>query len=75
MIVGVEAMAAVQGMDFDRRLKSSPLIEEQYALIRSQVPYLDKDRYLAPDIEIMRLWALETAWPEVLQNILPSTER
>jgi len=75
VIVGVEAMAAVQGMDFDRRLKSSPLIEEQYALIRSQVPYLDKDRYLAPDIEIMRLWALETAWPEVLQSILPSTER
>ena len=73
VIVGVEAMAAVQGMDFDRRLKSSPLIEEQYALIRSQVPYLDKDRYLAPDIEIMRLWALETAWPEVLQNILPSS--
>ncbi|WP_304349862.1 histidine ammonia-lyase [Comamonas testosteroni] len=75
VIVGVEAMAAVQGMDFDRRLKSSPLIEEQYALIRSQVPYLDKDRYLAPDIEIMRLWALETDWPEVLQSILPSTER
>jgi histidine ammonia-lyase len=73
VIVGVEAMAAVQGMDFDRRLKSSPLIEEQYALIRSQVPYLDKDRYLAPDIEIMRLWALETAWPEVLQSILPSS--
>ena len=75
VIVGVEAMAAVQGMDFDRRLKSSPLIEEQYALIRSQVPHLDKDRYLAPDIEIMRLWALETDWPEVLQSILPSTDR
>ena len=72
VIVGVEAMAAAQGMDFDRSLKSSPLIEEQYALIRSQVPYLDKDRYLAPDIETMRLWALETRWPAVLQNILPS---
>jgi histidine ammonia-lyase len=73
VVVGVEAMAAAQGMDFDRRLKSSPLIEEQYALIRSQVAYLDKDRYLAPDIETMRLWALETSWPAALQNILPST--
>lgn len=54
VVVGVEAMAAVQGMDFDRRLKSSPLIEAQYALIRSQVPYLAQDRYLAPDIETMR---------------------
>ena len=73
VIVGVEAMAAAQGMDFDRSLKSSPLIEAQYTLIRSQVPYLDKDRYLAPDIETMRLWALETVWPTVLQRILPST--
>ena len=73
VIVGVEAMAAAQGMDFDRRLKSSPLIEEQYALIRSQVAYLDKDRFLAPDIETMRLWALNTAWPQTLQRILPST--
>ena len=72
VIVGVEAMAAVQGMDFDRRLTSSPLIEDQYALIRSQVPYLDKDRYLAPDIETMRLWSLQTPWPAVLQRILPS---
>ena len=73
VVVGVEAMAAAQGMDFDRRLKSSPLIEEQYALIRSQVAYLDKDRYLAPDIETMRLWALETNWPAALQDILPSS--
>lgn len=72
VIVGVEAMAAAQGMDFDRRLKSSPLIEEQYALIRSQVAYLDKDRYLAPDIETMRLWALENEWPQVITRHLPS---
>ena len=73
VIVGVEAMAAAQGMDFDRRLKSSALIEAQYALIRSQVKHLEKDRYLAPDIETMRLWALETNWPAALQNILPSS--
>ena len=72
VIVGVEAVAAVQGMDFDRRLKSSPLIEAQYALIRSQVPYLDKDRYLAPDIETMRLWALNTVWPDAIARYLPS---
>ena len=73
VVVGVEAMAAVQGMDFDRRLKSSALMEEQYALIRSKVAYLDKDRYLAPDIETMRLWALQSDWPAALQRILPST--
>ncbi|MDR0227425.1 MAG: histidine ammonia-lyase [Burkholderiaceae bacterium] len=72
VIVGVEAMAAAQGMDFDRSLASSPLIEAQYALIRSQVPHLDQDRYLAPDIETMRLWALSTAWPQAIARHLPS---
>ncbi|CAB5681739.1 Histidine ammonia-lyase [Delftia tsuruhatensis] len=72
VIVGVEAMASVQGMDFDRSLSSSPLIEAQYALIRSQVPHLDRDRYLAPDIETMRQWALATDWPRAITRHLPS---
>lgn len=72
VIVGIEAMAAVQGMDFDRSLPSSVLMEAQYAQIRSQVPYLDKDRYLAPDIERMRLWALESAWPDAITRHMPS---
>ena len=72
VVVGVEAMAAVQGMDFDRSLQSSPLMEAQYALIRSQVAYLDKDRYLAPDIEAMRQWALSATWPDAVARYLPS---
>ncbi|WP_046982611.1 histidine ammonia-lyase [Delftia tsuruhatensis] len=72
VIVGVEAMAAAQGMDFDRSLNSSELIEAQYALIRSQVPHLDRDRYLAPDIETMRQWALATDWPQAIVRHLPS---
>ena len=70
VIVGVEAMAAAQGMEFDRSLKSSPLVEEQFALIRSQVAFLEQDRFLAPDIESMRLWALNTAWPQALSTTL-----
>ena len=72
VIVGIEAMAAVQGMDFDRSLPSSSLMEAQYAQIRSQVPYLDKDRCLAPDIERMRLWALQSVWPSAITRHLPS---
>lgn len=72
VIVGVEAMAAAQGMDFDRSLSSSPLIEAQYARIRSQVAHLDRDRYLAPDIETMRQWALATDWPQAIVRHLPS---
>lgn len=72
VIVGVEAMAALQGMDFDRRLKSSALLEAQYAQIRSQVPFLAQDRALAQDMETMRRWALENDWPAAITRCLPS---
>lgn len=72
VMVGIEAMAAAQGMEFDRTLKSSPLIEAQFAAIRERVAYLEQDRYLAPDIEAMRAWAQQSAWPAALTQCLPS---
>ena len=72
VMVGIEAMSAAQGMEFDRSLKSSPLVEQQFADIRRRVAFLEQDRYLAPDIEAMRTWAQQTTWPAPLQACLPS---
>ncbi len=72
VIVGIEAMSAAQGMEFDRSLKSSPLIEAQFAAIRQRVAFLEQDRYLAPDIESMSQWALRAVLPAALLSILPS---
>ncbi|CAN5483778.1 hypothetical protein BH10PSE18_BH10PSE18_30260 [soil metagenome] len=51
---------------------SSPLVEAEFAAIRTQVAFLERDRYLAPDIEAMRRWALATSWPASLLALLPS---
>ncbi len=72
VVVGIEAMAAVQGMELERSLKSSPLIEAEFAGIRQRVAFLEQDRYLAPDIEAMRLWAQRSDWPHALTRLLPS---
>ncbi|MDM0111622.1 histidine ammonia-lyase [Variovorax sp. J22R133] len=72
VVVGIEAMAAAQGIELKRGLKSSALVEAEFATIRTKVAYLERDRYLAPDIEAMRLWALEAAMPAALLDILPS---
>lgn len=50
-ILAVEYLAACQGMDFLAPLKSSPKLEEAKAILRTKVPFYDKDRYFAPDIE------------------------
>lgn len=74
VVVGIEAMAACQGIELKRsHLRSSPLIEAEFTHIRAHVAYLDQDRFLASDVEAMRQWALHRAWPNSLSVILPST--
>ena len=49
-IVAIELLAAAQGIDFLRPLKTSPILERLHSQIREQVAFYDKDRYIAPDI-------------------------
>jgi histidine ammonia-lyase len=49
-ILAIELLAAGQGIDFRRPLKSSPALEQAHALLRRQVAFYDHDRHLAPDI-------------------------
>ena len=49
-IVAVELLAAAQGCDFHRGLRSSAALERVRTLLRARVPMLDHDRYFAADI-------------------------
>ncbi|WP_213992224.1 histidine ammonia-lyase [Sodalis sp. dw_96] len=72
VVVGIEAMAAAQGIDFNRPLRSTALLEEQLTAIRGRVAFMERDRLLAPDIEAMRLWVAEFSLPPVVESLLPS---
>jgi histidine ammonia-lyase len=50
-ILGIELLAAAQGIEFLRPLRSSPPLEAVHALLRTQCAAMMQDRYLAPDIE------------------------
>ena len=50
-IVAIELLAAAQGIDFRRPLKTSAPLEQAHALIRGVAQHLDGDRFLAHDIE------------------------
>jgi histidine ammonia-lyase len=49
-ILGIEWLAAAQGIEFLRPLASSPALEQAHALLRAHCPAMPTDRYLAPDI-------------------------
>ena len=50
-ILGIELLAAAQGIEFLRPLRSSGALESAHALLRERCPAMPTDRYLAPDIE------------------------
>jgi len=50
-ILGIEWLAAAQGIEFLRPLASSGALEQAHALLRAACPSVEHDRFLAPDIE------------------------
>ena len=50
-VIGIELLAAAQGCDFHAPLASSAPLEALRRLVRAEVPHLDEDRHLHPEIE------------------------
>ncbi len=50
-IVGIELLAAAQGVDFHQPLTTSPHLSQIHQRLRTHVSFYDKDRLFAPDIE------------------------
>jgi histidine ammonia-lyase len=59
VIVGIELLAAAQGVDFHRPLKSSPHLEHVHRQLREKVAFFDADRFFAPDIEAAKQMVLQ----------------
>ncbi|KUJ83767.1 histidine ammonia-lyase [Microbulbifer flavimaris] len=72
-ILAVELLAACQGLDFRAPLKSTEKLEKAKGKLRERVPFYDKDRYFAPDIEeAKQLLASAVYLPFLDTGLLPS---
>jgi histidine ammonia-lyase len=50
-ILGIEALAACQALEFHRPLTTSPPLRAAYDRLRARIPPLERDRVLSADIE------------------------
>lgn len=71
-IVGIELIAAAQGIDFHRPARSSALLEQVHADIRTEVAHYAADRYFAPDIEAAKRWVMTGRFAPLVKHLLPS---
>ncbi|WP_409202320.1 histidine ammonia-lyase [Suttonella sp. R2A3] len=68
-IIGIELLAAGQGIDFHRGLKTSEALATAHQKLREQVAFYDKDRYLASDIETAKQLVLNGALTKHWQSL------
>ncbi|XP_065067185.1 histidine ammonia-lyase-like [Rhopilema esculentum] len=71
-VMAIELMAACQGIEFLRPLKTTEPLEAVYKVVRATCKKLDGDRYMAEDIEnITQLLRSEKIW----KTVVPFIER
>ena len=71
-VVGIELLAAAQGIDFHRPARSSAALEQVHAGIRGRVPFYAADRYLAPDIEAAQGLVKSGSFSPFVSRLMPS---
>jgi histidine ammonia-lyase len=71
-VVGIELLAAAQGIDFHRPARSSATLEQIHAGIRGEVPFYAADRYFAPDIEAAKKLVKSGRFAAYVDRVLPS---
>jgi histidine ammonia-lyase len=71
-VIGIELLAAAQGIDFHRPSRSSDKLEEVHRIIRQEVAFYDVDRYFAPDIEAACTWVKSGRFAALVKRLLPS---
>jgi histidine ammonia-lyase len=68
-ILGIEWLAAAQGIEFLRPLASSEPLEQAFALLRLRCPSVEVDRHLAPDLEAAAALVREGALSPLLRAL------
>ena len=71
-VVGIELLAAAQGIDFHRPARSSPSLEQVHAIIRGDVSFYAADRYFAPDIAAATHHVKSGRFATFVGGLLPS---
>ena len=68
-ILGIEWLAAAQGIEFLRPLQSSAVLEAAHALLRRHSPAVPDDRYLAPDIHTASALVRDGSLARILRDL------
>lgn len=73
-IVAIEVLCACQGLEFTDKTRLAPATRAVYDLVREHVPALKADRFLEPEIRIMRDLVVSGKILKAAENVTGSLE-
>jgi histidine ammonia-lyase len=65
-ILGIELLAAAQGVELRKPVATSPKLQQVMALLRKDTKFWDQDRLMAPEIEAAKRVALDPRLREIV---------
>jgi histidine ammonia-lyase len=71
-VIAIELLAAAQGIEFHRPMRSSAALEQVHAQIRALVPKIEKDRFFGNDILAIENLISSDVLTHHLEDLLPS---
>ena len=72
-VVGIELLAAAQGSEFNRPLRSSAALEQVYSIVREAAAPYAQDHYFAPDIQRATQTVRSGRYRTFAERLLPSS--
>ncbi|HJR20506.1 MAG TPA: aromatic amino acid lyase, partial [Dongiaceae bacterium] len=66
-IVGIELLAAAQGIELRKPIATSPRLQKVLALLRENTSFWDQDRLMAPEIESAKRLVRNPALREIVE--------
>lgn len=74
-VIAIEMLIAAQGLEYRRPLMPGPGVGRLHALIRSEVPPLEADRSIGPEIEAVSDLIRNGSVDTVLEGITEAASR
>jgi histidine ammonia-lyase len=71
-VVAIELLAATQGLEFHKPLRTSNILEKAAEGIRALVGPYERDRYFAPDIQAISRFVRTSSLSSFASSLLPS---
>ncbi len=69
-IIAIECLSAAQGIELRKPMKTSSLLDDVIAIIRNKIPFYEKDRFFADDINNMQAIIVDGDFSKLVMNAM-----